>query len=88
MAVASAPGSSLPAAVPTGTRPRPKTAWSCAFPPDMREAEADGITVAQVVLEIEVDAKGQMTKTRVVRDPGYGFGRAAFVCAKSSCGTL
>jgi len=52
--------------------------WRCPFP---GEADAAGVDDAVATLAITVDAAGKPGKIAVLRDPGYGFGRAARRCA-------
>jgi protein TonB len=76
----------------TGTKPSPAVAavdrsralhlssdaWRCDFPP---EADAEQIDSMKVLIELTVTAGGRVTNARVLKDPGYGFGRAAVQCA-------
>jgi protein TonB len=48
--------------------------WNAPFPP---EADAVQMDEAYVTLEIDVRADGTADAVRVVKDPGYGFGREA-----------
>jgi periplasmic protein TonB len=52
--------------------------WSCPFPP---EADAAQVDDARVMLEVHVAADGTAEAVNVLKDPGYGFGRAARQCA-------
>jgi len=52
--------------------------WRCPFPP---EADDDGVDAARVVLRVAVAADGHVVRVDVLRDPGDGFGRAAWRCA-------
>jgi protein TonB len=52
--------------------------WSCPFPP---EADAAQVDDARVMLELHIGADGAADEVTVVKDPGYGFGRAAKQCA-------
>ncbi|MDI3288246.1 energy transducer TonB [Polyangium sp. 15x6] len=56
------------------------SAWDCPFPP---EADAEQIDQAVVSIVITVRADGTPQSVNVVNDPGYGFGRAARLCALS-----
>ena len=52
--------------------------WSCPFPP---EADAAQVDDARVMLELNIGAAAAPDEVTVVKDPGYGFGRAAKQCA-------
>jgi protein TonB len=52
--------------------------WSCPFPP---EADAAQVDEARVSLEVQVGTDGAAGTVNVLKDPGYGFGRAARQCA-------
>jgi len=55
------------------------SSWSdCPFPP---EADAEQIDQAAVTLIITVRPDGSPQSVKVSSDPGYGFGRAARICA-------
>jgi protein TonB len=54
------------------------TNWSCPFPP---EADAEQIDHAVAVVMVTVRPDGTPLTVKVVSDPGYGFGRAARICA-------
>jgi len=54
------------------------SSWSCPFPPEADAAQADE---AYVTLEVTVGPDGVATGTRVLADPGNGFGREARRCA-------
>lgn len=56
------------------------SAWDCPFPP---EADAEQIDQALVSIIVTVRADGSPQSVKVVNDPGYGFGRAARLCALS-----
>ncbi|MDC3958008.1 hypothetical protein KEG38_29395 [Polyangium jinanense] len=56
------------------------SAWDCPFPP---EADAEQIDQAVVSIVITVRADGTPQSVNVMSDPGYGFGRAARLCALS-----
>jgi protein TonB len=77
----------------TGTKPAPpppapdlsraptlvgSTTWDCPFPP---EADAEQIDQAFPTVMVTVRPDGTPQSVKVVFDPGYGFGRAARVCA-------
>lgn len=77
----------------TGTKPPPpppavdlskapslvgSTNWDCAFPP---EADAEQIDQAVASVVVTVRPDGTVQSVKVVDDPGYGFGRAARICA-------
>jgi protein TonB len=84
-----------PGGVPggTGTKPAPpgppaldrsrglsvsNTQWNCEFPP---EADSEQIDQMRVLVEVTVSASGRVTNARALKDPGYGFARAAVQCA-------
>lgn len=52
--------------------------WRCPWPRDADDARIDAQVTTIAVL---VEANGQVSATRVVRDEGFGFGRAAQQCA-------
>lgn len=54
------------------------TSWDCPFPP---EADAEQIDQAVVSVIVTVRPDGSVQSVKVVNDPGYGFGRAARICA-------
>ncbi|MFO0755361.1 MAG: energy transducer TonB [Byssovorax sp.] len=54
------------------------TSWNCAFPP---EADAEQIDNAVVNITVTVRPDGSPLSVSVLSDPGYGFGRAARICA-------
>ena len=54
------------------------TSWDCAFPP---EADAEQIDQAVASVVVTVRPDGSVQSVKVVEDPGYGFGRAARICA-------
>jgi len=54
--------------------------WRCAWP---REAEGEPIHEEVVVLKVEVASDGRVLGTKLVRDPGRGFGDAALACARA-----
>lgn len=61
-------------------RARPlRRQWNCPFP---SEAELDQINYMQVDVTVMVGASGRASSAKVIKDPGYGFGRAAQRCAK------
>jgi protein TonB len=71
----------LPAA-PAVDRSRPPTPlsknWDCPFP---SEAEAEGINAIKVQVVVTVSPDGRPRNVTVLKDPGFGFGRAARACA-------
>jgi protein TonB len=77
----------------TGTKPAPpgppapdrsrglsvsNTQWNCEFPP---EADSEQIDQMRVLVEVSVSATGRVTAAHALKDPGYGFARAAVQCA-------
>lgn len=56
------------------------SSWDCPFPP---EADAEQIDQAVVTIIVTVRPNGSPQAVKVVNDPGFGFGRAARVCALS-----
>jgi protein TonB len=52
--------------------------WNCPFP---AEADAAQVDEARVQLEVEIRGDGVAGAANVLKDPGYGFGRAARQCA-------
>jgi protein TonB len=55
------------------------TSWSdCPFPP---EADAEQIDQALPSVMVTVRPDGTAQSVKIVEDPGYGFGRAARICA-------
>lgn len=54
------------------------TSWDCPFPP---EADAEQIDQAVASVMVTVRPDGSVQSVKVVTDPGYGFGRAARICA-------
>jgi protein TonB len=79
------PGGTGTAPAPASTAPdrsRPlhlsADLWKCDFPP---EADAEQIDEMIVPIEMTVTADGKVTDAHVLKDPGYGFGRAATQCA-------
>jgi hypothetical protein len=52
--------------------------WKCYLP---READKKGVDSADVVLRVMVGANGEPHDVHVLEDPGFGYGRAAAVCA-------
>ncbi|HRI65049.1 MAG TPA: energy transducer TonB [Polyangium sp.] len=54
------------------------TSWDCPFPP---EADAEQIDQAVASVVVTVRPDGSVQSVKVVEDPGYGFGRAARICA-------
>lgn len=54
------------------------TSWNCPFPP---EADAEQIDNAVVSITVTVRPDGSPLSVSVLNDPGYGFGRAARICA-------
>jgi protein TonB len=79
-------GTGAPTAAPVPTGPDRSHAailgggkeWNCPFPP---EADAAQVDEARVGLEVEIRADGMAGAVNVLKDPGYGFGRAARQCA-------
>jgi protein TonB len=79
----------------TGTAPAPQKAvvgpdrsraagsvstdWACPFP---AEADTEQIDEMKVSIEATIGADGRVLSARFVKDPGYGFGRAAVQCAQ------
>ena len=56
------------------------TSWDCPFPP---EADAEQIDQAVASVIVTVRPDGTVQSVKVAEDPGYGFGRAARICALS-----
>jgi protein TonB len=52
--------------------------WHCDFPP---EADSEQIDEMVVPTTVSVSASGRVTGARAMKDPGYGFARAAVQCA-------
>ena len=52
--------------------------WTCRLP---SEALARGMRQADVIVRVDVDARGKLVNVTPVRDPGYGFFREASRCA-------
>jgi protein TonB len=52
--------------------------WDCPFP---SEAEAEGINAIKVQVVVTVTSDGKPRTVTVLKDPGFGFGRAARACA-------
>jgi protein TonB len=52
--------------------------WQCAWP---RSADAEDIDEQSVVIRVAVRSDGAVASTRLVSDPGHGFGAAALACA-------
>lgn len=80
-------GPAVPAPAPTPTVDKSKppgllggTEWSCPFPP---EADAEQIDNATATVVVTVRPDGTPLSVKVVSDPGFGFGRAARLCALS-----
>ena len=75
-------GTKLAPPTPVVDRSRPLSVanadWHCDFPP---EADSEQIDEMQVPTEVSVSASGHVTSARAVKDPGYGFARAAVQCA-------
>jgi protein TonB len=84
----------------TGTKPAPpapttpdrsrglhvsNTNWHCDFPP---EADAEQIDQMEVATEVSISATGKVLDAHVLKDPGYGFARAAVQCALRQGGTM
>jgi periplasmic protein TonB len=56
-----------------------KSAWErCPYPP---EAEAEGINFMKVSIAVTVASDGRARSVTVLKDPGFGFGKAARTCA-------
>jgi protein TonB len=55
-----------------------QAAWSCPWP---AEADARQVDQETVVLRVVVRADGRADRVDLVDDPGFGFGRAARLCA-------
>jgi protein TonB len=55
-----------------------QAAWSCPWP---AEADARQVDQETVVLRVAVAADGRADRVDLVDDPGFGFGRAARLCA-------
>lgn len=53
-------------------------AWDCPWPSSADEHERDE---AEVDLQVEVAPDGRASQVRILRDPGFGFGPAARICA-------
>jgi protein TonB len=52
--------------------------WNCPFP---SEADAEGVNSAKVQVVVTVAPDGRARTATVVKDPGFGFGKAARTCA-------
>lgn len=52
--------------------------WDCPFP---SEADAEGVNSAKVQVIVTVAPDGRARNATVVKDPGFGFGKAARTCA-------
>jgi protein TonB len=52
--------------------------WDCPFP---SEADAEGVNSAKVHVVVTVAPDGRARTVTVVKDPGFGFGKAARTCA-------
>jgi periplasmic protein TonB len=52
--------------------------WDCPFP---SEAEAEGINAIKVQVVVTVTREGRARTATVLKDPGFGFGKAARACA-------
>jgi protein TonB len=52
--------------------------WNCPFP---SEADAEGVNSAKVQVVVTVAPDGRARSATVVKDPGFGFGKAARTCA-------
>ncbi len=53
----------------------------CPFPP---ESDAAGIDQATVMVEVALNAEGNVESTSATEDPGYGFARQAQQCARDA----
>jgi protein TonB len=59
--------------------PTPNTKnWDCGWP---AEADSEGINFMKVQIAVTVTADGRARSVTVLKDPGFGFGRAARSCA-------
>ena len=78
-------GTAAAVAAPTGpdlSHP-PKlmsTSWNCSFPSEADAAQIHNMSV-KVLISVGID--GKPSKVSVLGDPGYGFGKAARLCAMS-----
>jgi protein TonB len=54
------------------------TNWDCPFP---SEADAEGINFMKVQVAVTVSSDGRGRTATVLKDPGFGFGKAARACA-------
>jgi protein TonB len=74
-------GTKPAAPAPVVDRSRPlrvsDTAWHCDFPP---EADSEQIDQMAVATQVTVSPSGRVLSAHAVKDPGYGFGRAAVQC--------
>ncbi len=52
--------------------------WDCPWPED---ADSLGIDEQEVLIRVVIDARGRVSRVRVLADPGYGFGEALRRCA-------
>jgi protein TonB len=52
--------------------------WDCTFP---SEADAEGINMMKVQVVVTVTKEGRASNVTVLKDPGFGFGKAARACA-------
>jgi protein TonB len=52
--------------------------WDCPFP---SEADAEGINATKVQVVVTVTTGGRARSVSVLKDPGFGFGKAARACA-------
>jgi protein TonB len=55
--------------------------WRCPWPD---QAEAMDKNREDVLIRVVVSAEGHTLSTRVLRDPGHGFGEAALACARQT----
>jgi protein TonB len=55
-----------------------QSAWNCPWP---AEADAEQVNEQTVVLQASVRADGRADNVDILRDPGFGFGAAARLCA-------
>jgi len=63
-------------------RPKPldPAAWvNCPFP---SEADAEGINQTKVQIAVTVTPEGRARTVTILKDPGFGFGKAARSCAR------
>ena len=56
----------------------PNKNWDCPLP---SEADAEGINFMKVQVAVTVSTDGRARTATVLKDPGFGFGKAARACA-------